>query len=69
VRIIQCAYGRIGLVVDTEEQTYYIRDSALACPAEGFMAGLLEAVITKLAGLLEQATAEAGRGTELKQKV
>jgi hypothetical protein len=63
VRIIQYAYGRIGLVVDTEEQTYYVRDAALVCPAEGFMAGLLEAVITKLALLLEQAAAEAGRET------
>jgi hypothetical protein len=61
VRIIQYAYGRIGLVVDTEEQTYYVRDFALACPAEGFMAGLLQAVVTRLAALLERASAEAGR--------
>jgi hypothetical protein len=41
VRVVHHAYGRAGLVVETAAETHYVADGALACPAEGFMTGLL----------------------------
>jgi hypothetical protein len=48
VRIVAHAYGRTGLIVDTGENTYYVYDSALGCPAEGFMAALLSEVAGRI---------------------
>jgi hypothetical protein len=44
VQIIHHAYGRTGLVIWTDDETYYVQDNALGCPAEGFMAALLQDV-------------------------
>lgn len=41
VQVVIHAYGRAGLIVWTDAQTYYVHDNALGCPAEGFMAALL----------------------------
>jgi hypothetical protein len=48
VRTVHHAYGRVGLEVDMGEQTVYVVDKALACPAEGFMVGLLRAVVAAM---------------------
>ncbi len=41
VQIIAHAYGRAGMVIRTREETHYVYDATLGCPAEGFMATLL----------------------------
>jgi hypothetical protein len=41
VHILNHAYGRMGLRVEIEENTYYLADGIYACPAEGYMQGLL----------------------------
>jgi hypothetical protein len=40
VRLIYNAYGRVGLIVTSAGQTYYVLDMALACPAASFMRDL-----------------------------
>ncbi len=49
VRLVHHAYGRVGLIVETPQGTHHVMDKALACPAEGYMAGLLTAVAAKMA--------------------
>lgn len=49
VRVVYHAYGRVGLMVTMQDTTTYVLDKALACPAEGFMQGLLRAVAAKMA--------------------
>jgi hypothetical protein len=44
VQIVTHAYGRAGLVVQAQADTFYVQDSALGCPAEGYMASLLTEV-------------------------
>ncbi len=41
VQIINHAFGRVGLRVRISDQTTYVFDPSLACPAEGFTVGLL----------------------------
>jgi len=41
VQIFAHAYGRAGLVVRAGDETHYLYDPALGCPAEGFMAMLV----------------------------
>ncbi len=49
VQVIVHAYGRMGLLVARDEtHTDYVYDPALACPAEGFMATLLEHVCASI---------------------
>lgn len=48
VNVINTAYGRSGLVVNMGDETQYVYDVALACPAEGFMYTLMKAVTEKL---------------------
>lgn len=49
VQVITNAYGRMGLLVHFDRTTAYaVLDSALACPAEGFMLKLLVEVAAKL---------------------
>lgn len=48
VRVINNVYGRIGLKVERGESVEWVYDGALACPAEGFMYGLLAAVAEKI---------------------
>jgi hypothetical protein len=50
VRILNAIYGRMGLEVTMPAETVYIADSVYACPAEGFMATLLQEVGERLAG-------------------
>ncbi|MCA9903517.1 MAG: hypothetical protein KC547_06650 [Anaerolineae bacterium] len=54
VRVISHVYGRMGLIVQAGEATHYVYDPALACPAEGFMAGLLGEVCAHLVTALGQ---------------
>lgn len=48
IRILNNAYGRVGLVAQTGDETVYVRDVSLACPAEGFMNALLGAVAGRI---------------------
>lgn len=50
VQILNDIYGRVGLRVQAADQTYYVHDAALRCPADGFMFGLLNAVAACMAG-------------------
>lgn len=49
VQTVYHAYGRAGLIVQTPSETYYLHDSALGCPAEGFMLTLFTQVAAKIA--------------------
>lgn len=44
VQIIASAFGRFGMLVALPDQVFFVADSALACPAEGFMAALMRDV-------------------------
>ncbi len=44
VRVVQHAYGRVGLLVERADLTDAVYDPALGCPVEGFMASLLSEV-------------------------
>ncbi|MCE7946032.1 MAG: hypothetical protein DYG88_01235 [Chloroflexi bacterium CFX4] len=48
VQVINAAYGRIGLVVQTDQGRHYVQDASYACPAEGFINRLLSAIVVKL---------------------
>jgi hypothetical protein len=52
VQVISHAYGRIGLRVTTAAGIHYVYDPALACPAEGYMYGLLEAICTRVEAII-----------------
>lgn len=41
IRLVNHAYGRVGMIVTTPREIFYVHDPALACPAEGFMQRLL----------------------------
>lgn len=49
VQMITHAYGRIGLAASRGDQTFYVYDAALACPAEGYMLTLLSDVTAQIA--------------------
>lgn len=48
VQVVTSAYGRIGLEVQIGEQTYFVHDASVACPAEGYMYNLLREVTTHI---------------------
>jgi hypothetical protein len=48
IQLIAHAYGRAGMVVYTREDTYYVYDPALGCPAEGFMSALLAEIVARM---------------------
>ncbi|GAB4513278.1 MAG: hypothetical protein OHK0046_13950 [Anaerolineae bacterium] len=50
VNVLNNAYGRIGLIVETAEGMHYLYDPKLACPAEGFMYNLLKEVAVRISG-------------------
>jgi hypothetical protein len=52
VQIVTHAYGRAGLIVRMEAETHYLADSAIGCPAEGFMAALLAEAAAQLTAAL-----------------
>ena len=54
IRLIHHAYGRVGMRVIRPHQIAYIEDKALACPAEGYMASLLRALVTRLGEALSR---------------
>ncbi len=41
VQVVTNAYGRVGMFIRAGTDVYCVQDTALACPAEGFMATLL----------------------------
>jgi hypothetical protein len=47
IRIINYAYGRVGLCVDIDATCYYVQDAVYACPAEGYMLALLREIATR----------------------
>ena len=48
IKIINNIYGRVGLVIDTGDETFYVRDAALACPAQGFMYNMMKEVAERV---------------------
>lgn len=48
IQIVNHAYGRVGLIVAMPDETAYVHDSALACPAESYMRKLLAEVCSRL---------------------
>ena len=48
VQIVTHAYGRAGLMVQIDEETAYVQDGTLGCPAEGTMAALLAEVAARM---------------------
>jgi very-short-patch-repair endonuclease len=48
VQIIAHAYGRAGMVIHAGDETYYVYDATLGCPAEGFMATLLADIAARM---------------------
>ncbi|PJF32313.1 MAG: hypothetical protein CUN51_01405 [Candidatus Thermofonsia Clade 1 bacterium] len=48
VQIVYTVYGRVGLVVQTDQARHYVADGQYTCPAEGFMRRLMEAVAAKI---------------------
>jgi len=52
VHILSHAYGRIGLRVTLPDARYYVLDSSLACPAEGYMQSLLQAIGDQLEAIM-----------------
>ncbi len=48
IQIVTHAYGRAGLIVRADGASFYLQDSALGCPAEGFMAALLAEVAARV---------------------
>jgi len=54
VQIVNTAFGRTGLIIWTDSVTYYVQDNLLACPAEGFMFGLLNEVATRIINATDQ---------------
>jgi hypothetical protein len=49
INIINNAYGRVGLRVKRGANVDYVQDGVYACPAEGYMAALLEELTGQLA--------------------
>lgn len=41
VQVVNHAYGRAGLRINTGDQVQYVLDSAYTCPAQGYMTGLM----------------------------
>ena len=52
VQVVSHAYGRAGLIAQSEGEIYYVADASIACPAEGFMAGILRDVCEGLAAAI-----------------
>ena len=48
VQVVNNAYGRVGLIVWMDDDTHYVRDVRLGCPAEGFMVTLLSDVAARI---------------------
>lgn len=46
VKMVNHAYGRIGLMIQAGDETYYVLENSLACPAERFMHDLLREIST-----------------------
>lgn len=55
IRVLNTAYGRIGLEIQMDQAIYYVRDTAYGCPAEGFMAALLAGVAARVQASLQSA--------------
>ena len=48
IQVINTAYGRIGMKITSVNEVVYVRDSKLACPAEGFMYTLFTDIAQKI---------------------
>lgn len=48
IQIVTHAYGRAGMLIRMDEQTQYVADGALGCPAEGYMLNLLAEMAARL---------------------
>jgi hypothetical protein len=57
VHLVRHIYGRMGLVVHRPQDTDYVYDPAISCPAEAYMGSLLRRVAERLTAAITQ---EAG---------
>lgn len=55
VSVVRHAFGRIGLIVQTDRATHHVYDPEIACPAESFMYLLLRDVASRLSTLMQNA--------------
>jgi hypothetical protein len=62
VQIVNTAFGRTGLIIWTDSVTYYVEDTSLACPADGFMFGLLNEVAARIIAATEQPSKQTEDG-------
>jgi hypothetical protein len=53
IQTLRHFYGRIGLIVHTANQTYYVQDNSLSCPAEDFMASLLYEIAQRVQAIID----------------
>lgn len=52
VQVVHTVYGRVGLIIMTATATHYLAEKQLACPAEGYMGGLLAEVSERILAAL-----------------
>jgi hypothetical protein len=48
IHVVAHAFGRVGMIIHMNNETHYVWDAMLSCPAEGFMYSLLRDVIRQL---------------------
>lgn len=48
VQIVTHAFGRVGLMIQAENDRYYVLDNQLTCPAEHFMHDLLRDIANRM---------------------
>jgi hypothetical protein len=63
VHIAAHAFGRFGLIVQTQDETHYLLDTSIACPAEAFMENLFREVAVRLQGALHAEPVHNGSAT------
>ena len=52
IQIVNHAYGRAGMRIDSGQAVYYVQDGAYVCPAEGYMSNLLKETAEKISAAL-----------------
>lgn len=57
IQVVNHAYGRVGLKINTGLSVQYVLDTVHACPAEGYMFRLMQAITAQLAKHSAQSSA------------
>jgi hypothetical protein len=63
VQVAAHAFGRFGLIVQTPEETRYVLDPTIACPAEAFMVNLFREVAGRLQLAINTEQLQTGSAT------